>query len=107
MSDTLNTVGKCWYLEWDGTDSTRDWLWAAETKACVVSDEIIEVAAGTFNALKIEYLDNFRCCDGFSGYDKLTTWYSPEAKAIVKYKSSRYPFWNFQLTHYSINNPPG
>ncbi len=95
-------VGKCWDLSWKGKDPTLDWLWTAYTRACVVNYEKIEVPAGIFDAMRIEYEDNFKCCDGVKGYDKLITWYSPEAKTIIKFDSKRYPFWNHQLVSYNL-----
>ena len=49
-------VGKCWDLSWRATDPTLEWLWAAYTRACVVSYEKVKVPAGTFDAMRIEYL---------------------------------------------------
>lgn len=95
-------VGKCWDINWNAKDPALDWSWSAYTEACVVSYEKIDVSAGAFDALRIEYTDHFRCCGNFTGYDKLTTWYSPVAKTIIKFESKRYPFWDRQLVSYNL-----
>ena len=82
-------VGNTWETPFEvdvfGQFSKRvsNWRW----KARVVSVETVTVAAGTFQAFRIEFQASFNSREGnktWAGTQSETVWYAPAAKVIVK-----------------------
>jgi hypothetical protein len=94
-------VGKKWDGSYTGFTADDGAQWEGSTSCEVKAYEKVTVAAGTFDAYRIE-------CSGWwnagaaQGRAESTAWYAPKAAAIVKSVNPSAPKFNLELTGYSL-----
>lgn len=93
-------VGKTWEQEYSGYTADNGARWKSKVKYEIESYEKINVEAGTFDAYKIEWKDNWRAGQ-YSGSNKVTGWWSPEVGMFVRIKHPDSRF-DFELTGYNL-----
>jgi hypothetical protein len=98
------SIGKQWDFKYSTVSKVtgRKGRWQYDAK--VVSVEVIKVPAGEFETVKIEYKGFFNNdSGGGNGTLKMTNWYSPKAKTIVKTQfEDGFNNWVRQLTAYEL-----
>lgn len=97
-------VGKKWSSRYAGfrADKNRKWdsLLECEAKAY----EPVNVPAGTFDAFRVECVDNWEFGYIFSGKAVSTRWYAPAEGIIIK-SVSEDKDWNFELAAFKQASP--
>lgn len=93
-------VGKHWSGEYEGYTNSDGAVWTGDASCTVKAREAVEVAAGTFDAYRIECQDDWTA-GPFSGVSNSTTWYAPEVGAVVKSVNAQDSKWNMELQSYS------
>lgn len=89
-------VGKHWRKAYQGQSALEDISWQGDVSCEVADFARVVVAAGDFEAFRIECRDRWKVADVESSVTS-TTWYAPAAGAVVKsvnYEDSR---WNTEL----------
>lgn len=93
-------VGRQWRRAYQGHSTLEDIAWAGDVSCEVADFAPVEVAAGRFDAFRIECKDRWKVADAASSVTS-TTWYAPEVGGVVKtinYEDSR---WNTELKAWS------
>ena len=93
-------VGRQWRKAYKGHSTIEDIAWDGDVSCEVADFAPVEVAAGRFDAFRIECKDRWKVADAASSVTS-TTWYSPEVGGVVKsinYEDSR---WNTELKAWS------
>jgi hypothetical protein len=64
----------------------------------------VTVAAGTFDAYRIEIFEQWVVAAAYSGTSKATAWWSPAVKMFVKHKHGDPgdPRWSYELTAFEL-----
>lgn len=93
-------VGKTWEQEYSGYTADNNARWESKVEFEIESYEQIEVAAGTFNAYKINWQDSWRAGQ-YNGTNNVTGWWSPEVGMFVRMKHPD-PRFDFELTDYRL-----
>lgn len=92
--------GKSWSGNYSGYTDDDGANWTASRTCQVKGYEQVKVAAGTFNALRIDCKDDWSS-PPFKGVSSTTSWYAPDVQAVVKAENSQDPKWNMELKAFS------
>lgn len=95
-------VGKTWTASYAGFTADNQANWNS-VQACRVLDwETVQVPAGALAAFRI-ICDDHWTSGGASGESAQTTWYAPQAHAVVKTVNQADPKWDMQLASYTLH----
>lgn len=89
-------VGKKWSSRYSGFRADKGRKWDSRLECEATAYEPVRVAAGNFDAFRIECIDNWEFGLIFSGKKQSTRWYAPAIGAVVKYASEDKE-WNYEL----------
>lgn len=89
-------VGKRWRKAYTGHSLLEDIAWQGDVSCEVADFAKVNVAAGDFDAFRIECKDRWKVADAESSVTS-TTWYAPELGAVVKSVNYEDPRWNTEL----------
>lgn len=89
-------VGKKWSSNYSGFRADKSRKWDSRLECEVKAYEPVHVAAGSFDAYRVECVDNWEFGYIFSGKKTSTRWYAPGVGIVVKYASEDKE-WNFEL----------
>lgn len=92
-------VGKKWSGKYSGYRADTGGKWDSTVDFQVVAFEDVTVAAGTFKAYRIEYVDKW-VSGSFRGSNKSVGWIAPEVGYYVKLKHED-SIWNHEITGFS------
>jgi hypothetical protein len=93
-------VGKTWEVEYEGYTADDGARWTASASWHVAAFESVTVAAGTFDAYRIERSETL----GRESYGiklRSTGWWAPSAKGFVKFEHQDRR-WNAELDSYGV-----
>jgi hypothetical protein len=93
-------VGKTWEVEYAGFTADNGGRWMANASWEVTTYESVTVAAGTFDAYRIEMTETW----GSESYGlalRSTAWWAPSAKAFVRVEHQDRR-WNAELESYGV-----
>lgn len=90
-------VGKKWSGKYNGFATTEDGKWDGNVTCEVKAFEKVKVAAGEFDAFRIECVDNWKAMFFFSGTTNSTRWYAPKARVVVKSVNDKSK-WDMELS---------
>lgn len=93
-------VGKHWRKPYAGHSLLEDIAWQGDVSCEVADFAKVNVAAGDFDAFRIECKDRWKVADAESSVTS-TTWYAPELGAVVKSVNYEDPRWNTELKRVS------
>lgn len=95
-------IGNHWQAPYVAYTADNGLIWEGSAECRVEAYEPVTVAAGTFNAFRIECRDKWQVGPR-SGYTHATRWYAPEAAVVVKSVQREDPArWNFELTRFGM-----
>ena len=95
-------VGKKWTGEYTGTSVHESAKWKSKMQCEATAFEKVKVAAGEFDAFRIECVDHWRAMMVLSGEKRSTRWYAPKVNGMVKLVHDD-PKWNYELTGYKVD----
>jgi hypothetical protein len=90
-------VGKKWDGKYTGYMAYNDLSWNSDTRCEVKPPEIVTVAAGQFDAYRIDCVHNWTS-GPFDGHAHTSAWYAPGVGATVKFVHAESPEWDYQVT---------
>jgi hypothetical protein len=91
------SAGKTWKGKYEGYTNDDGASWEADVTCKVgAALEKVKVAAGEFDALKIECEDAWQA-GVFKGVSKSTSWWAPAVGAVVKTVNPESSKWNMEL----------
>ncbi|WP_428390526.1 hypothetical protein [Lichenicoccus sp.] len=95
-------VGKSWKGTYSGVTTADESAWDSVQSCKVIDWETVQVPAGAMPAFRIDCTDNWTS-SGYAGTSSNTSWYSPEAHALVKVLDVGQPKWNMELVSYTVH----
>ena len=95
-------VGKSWKGKYSGVTTADESAWDSVQSCKVIDWETVQVAARAMPAFRIDCTDNWTS-SGYAGTSSDTSWYSPQAHAVVKVLDVGQPKWNMELVSYSVH----
>lgn len=97
-------VGKKWSSNYSGFRADKNRKWDGRLECEAKAYEPVRVAAGSFDAYRVECIDNWEFGYIFSGKVASTRWYAP-AEGIVIKAISEDKDWNFELAAFTQISP--
>lgn len=97
-------VGKKWTSKYSGFRADKGLKWDSRLECEATAYEPVRVAAGNFDAFRVECIDNWEFGYIFSGRKLSTRWYAPSVGIVVKYASEDKE-WNYELAAYRQAEP--
>lgn len=97
-------VGKKWSSRYSGFRADKNRKWDSRLECEVKAYEAVRVAAGRFDAFRVECIDNWELGYIFSGKKASTRWYSPAAGGVIKYAAEDGE-WNYELAAFKAPEP--
>lgn len=97
-------VGKKWTSNYAGFRADNNRKWDSRLECEVKAYEPVRVPAGTFDAYRVECIDNWEAGYIFSGKKAATRWYAPAAGGVIKYASEDGE-WNYELAAFKRATP--
>jgi hypothetical protein len=94
-------VGKSWEFSYSGYTAADGAQWDGKERCAVKAFETVTVAAGQFDAFRIECAGEWTAGPA-QGKASSTSWWSPKAEATVKTVNPDAPKWNLELTGYAL-----
>lgn len=94
-------IGKKWDGRYDGYRDDTGASWMSSVSCEVKSFEPVKVAAGDFQAYRIECADNWESFP-FHGVSNSTTWYVPKLGVVVKAVNPSQSAFDYELTGYHV-----
>jgi hypothetical protein len=91
-------VGKKWQGKYTGSSASTGSSWSGDNSCEVKPPEMVKVAAGQFDAYRIDCVDNWRS-GVFSGQAHTSAWYAPKVGTTVKFVNAEFPVWDYQVTN--------
>lgn len=89
-------VGKKWSSQYSGFRADNNRKWDSRLECEVKAYEPVRVPAGSFDAYRVECIDNWELGYIFSGKKAATRWYAPAVGGVIKYVSEDGE-WNYEL----------
>lgn len=94
-------VGKNWASNYSGFTADNGISWKSKLKCEVKTFEKVNVAAGSFDAFRVDCEDAWQA-GSYSGVAHLSTWYAPQIKEIVKVSHKEDSRFNQELKSYQL-----
>jgi hypothetical protein len=92
-------VGKKWAGDYEGYRASNRTSWKSHVACQVKSFEPIKVAAGEFEAFRVECEDAWESTP-FHGFSDSVSWYAPKLGTIVKSTNTSQSEFDFELAGY-------
>lgn len=101
------SVGQSWEQDYSGFSADNSNAWTSHTAWSVEAYESVTVAAGTFDAYRIEIFEEW-VVEAYSGTLEATAWWSPAVKMFVKHEHGDPgdPYWSYELTAFELVPEP-
>lgn len=94
-------VGKNWSSNYSGFTADNNASWNSKLKCEVKAFEKVSVAAGSFDAFRIDCEDSWQA-GSYSGVSHSSTWYAPQVKEVVKVAHKEDSRFNQELKSYLL-----
>lgn len=89
-------VGKKWRIKYQGHSTLEDIAWQGDVSCEVAEFAAVKVAAGDYDAFRVECKDRWKVADAESSVTS-TMWYAPSIEAVVKTVNYEDPRMNSEL----------
>jgi hypothetical protein len=93
-------IGKKWQGDYDGYRASASAKWKSHVTCEVKSFETVKVAAGEFQAYRIDCEDAWESTP-FHGFSPSVSWYAPKIGSVVKSTNASQSDFDFELTSYA------
>jgi hypothetical protein len=90
-------TGKKWEGKYVGYTASNGATWNGDNSCEVKPPETVKVAAGEFEAYRIDCVDSWKSGQ-FSGQSHTSAWYAPKVGTTVKSVNTENPEWSFEIT---------